>query len=91
MDEPTKYRDNSSWRQIDYLARNDRSYMRVGGDGDKSDVKTLDGTNYQQWAPKMQAYLKSKELWYYVNGVKKPSIMYQATSRTSPSGRINYC
>jgi hypothetical protein len=44
--------------------------MKVGGDGDKSDVKILDGTNYQQWAPKMKAYLMSKELWYYVNSYK---------------------
>jgi hypothetical protein len=62
--------------------------MKVGGDGDKSDVKTLDGTNYQQWAPKMQAYLKSKELCKWC---KKPSIMYRSTSRTGPSRRINYC
>jgi hypothetical protein len=61
MDTPTKYRDNSGWRQIG-------SYMRVGGNGDKTNVKTLDGTNYQQWAPEMRAYLMSKELWYYVNG-----------------------
>jgi hypothetical protein len=70
MDKPTTYRDNSGWRHIDYLARNDKFYMRVGGNGDKSNVKTLDGTNYQQWAPKMKAYLMSKELWYYVNGYK---------------------
>jgi hypothetical protein len=68
------YRDNSGWRLVDYLAKNDKFYMRVGGDGDKTDVKTLDGTNYQQWAPKMKAYLMSKELWYYVNGeTKRPS------------------
>jgi hypothetical protein len=74
MDKPTMYRDNSGWRHVDYLARNDKFYMRVGGDDDKSDVKVLDGTNYQQWAPKMQAYLKSKELWYYISGVKnRPS------------------
>jgi hypothetical protein len=68
MGKPTTYRDNSGWRLVDYLARNDKFYMRVGGDGDKTDVKTLDGTNYQQWAPKMKAYLMSKELWYYVSG-----------------------
>jgi hypothetical protein len=74
MGKPTTYRDNSGWRLVDYLARNDKFYMRVGGDGDKTDVKTLDGTNYQQWAPKMRAYLMSKELWYYVNGeTKQPS------------------
>jgi hypothetical protein len=70
MGKPTQYRDNSGWRYIDYLARNS-DIMRVGGDGDKTDVKTLDGTNYQQWAPKMKAYLMSKELWYYVNGETK--------------------
>jgi hypothetical protein len=74
MGKPTTYRDNSGWRLVDYLAKNDKFYMRVGGDGDRTDVKTLDGTNYQQWAPKMKAYLMSKELWYYVNGeTKRPS------------------
>jgi hypothetical protein len=74
MGKPTTYRDNSGWRLTDYLAKNDKFYMRVGGDGDRTDVKTLDGTNYQQWAPKMKAYLMSKELWYYVNGeTKRPS------------------
>jgi hypothetical protein len=71
MGKPTTYRDNSGWRLVDYLAKNDKFYMRVGGDGDKTDVKTLDGTNYQQWAPKMKAYLMSKELWYYINGETK--------------------
>jgi hypothetical protein len=71
MGRPTTYRDNSGWRLIDYLAKNEKFYMRVGGDGDRTDVKTLDGTNYQQWAPKMKAYLMSKELWYYVNGETK--------------------
>jgi hypothetical protein len=76
MGKPTTYRDNSGWRLIDYLAKNNKFYMRVGGDGDRTDVKTLDGTNYQQWAPKMKAYLMSKELWYYVNGeTKQPSCM----------------
>jgi hypothetical protein len=57
------------WQHVDVLANSSKSHCRVGGDGDKSDVKTLDGTNYQQWAPKMEAYLKSKELWYYVSGI----------------------
>jgi hypothetical protein len=74
MGKPTTYRDNSGWRLVDYLAKNEKFYMRVGGDGDRTDVKTLDGTNYQQWAPKMKAYLMSKELWYYVNGeTKRPA------------------
>jgi hypothetical protein len=68
MGKLTKYRDNSGWLTVDHLARNVRSHMTVGGDSDKTDVKTLDGTNYQQWAPKMRAYLMSKESWYYVNG-----------------------
>ena len=41
--------------------------MRVGGNDD-STFKPLDGTNYKQWAPKMKAYLMSKELWGYVSG-----------------------
>jgi hypothetical protein len=78
MGKPTTYRDNSGWRLVDYLAKNDKFYMRVGGDGDKTDVKTLDGTNYQQWAPKMKAYLMSKELWYYVNGETKRPLCVDA-------------
>ena len=43
--------------------------MRVGGDDDDSSgVKLLDGTNYHQWRPKMEALLKYKELWGYVSG-----------------------
>ena len=42
--------------------------MRVGGDDDDSSgVKLLDGTNYHQWRPKMEALLKYKELWGYVD------------------------
>ena len=41
--------------------------MRVGG-SDDSTFKPLDGMNYKQWAPKMKAYLMSKELWGYVSG-----------------------
>jgi hypothetical protein len=78
MGKPTTYRDNSGWRLVDYLAKNKKFYMRVGGDGDKTDVKTLDGTNYQQWAPKMKAYLMSKELWYYVNGETKRPLCVDA-------------
>jgi hypothetical protein len=98
MKEPTKYRDNSGWVQVDHLARNVRCHMKVGGD-DKSDVKTLDGTNYQQWAPKMKAYLKSKELWYYVNGVKnrpscipelEPPIPAEGSTTILSSARLAY-
>ena len=43
--------------------------MCVGGDDDDSSgVKLLDGTNYHQWHPKMEALLKYKELWGYVSG-----------------------
>jgi hypothetical protein len=76
MDKPTMYRDNSGWRLVDYLARNEKFYMRVGGDSDKTDVKTLDSTNYQQWAPKMKAYLMSKELWYYSDSNNCPNVLY---------------
>jgi hypothetical protein len=84
MGKPTTYRDNSGWRLVDYLARNEKFYMRVGGDGDKTDVKTLDGTNYQQWAPKMKAYLMSKELWYYVNGETKRPLCIDAPIQPVP-------
>jgi hypothetical protein len=84
MDKPTTYRDNSGWRLVDYLAGNNKFYMRVGGDGDKTNVKTLDGTNYQQWAPKMKAYLMSKELWYYVNGETKRPLCIDAPIQPVP-------
>ena len=42
--------------------------MHVGGNDDSSTFKPLDGTNYKQWAPKMRAYLMSKELWGYISG-----------------------
>ena len=43
--------------------------MHVGGDDDdSSSIKLLDGTNYHQWQPKMEALLKYKELWGYVSG-----------------------
>ena len=45
-----------------------KSFMHVGGDGTDSAVKLLDGTNYKHWAPKMRAWLMSKELWGYVSG-----------------------
>ena len=57
-----------SWKQLEFLATTDKSYMCVGGNDDNSVIKPLDGTNYKQWAPKMRAYLMSKELWGYVSG-----------------------
>jgi hypothetical protein len=72
MKQSTGYRDNSGWMNIDFLAKGPRALMTVGGDN-KSDVKILDGTNYQQWAPKMRALLMAKELSAYVNGaIKRP-------------------
>jgi hypothetical protein len=84
MGELTVLRSNSGWLQVDQLARSVRSYMQVGGDGDKSDVKMLDGTNYQQWAPKMRAYLMSKELWYYVNGETEHPLCVDAPIQPVP-------
>jgi hypothetical protein len=70
MKQPTELRDNSGWTNIDFLAKGPRALIAVGGD-DKSDVKILDGTNYQQWAPKMRPFLMAEELSAYVNGIIK--------------------
>ena len=57
------------WTEIDHLAKEGLSlYQRIGGEGLTSKIKEFDGTNYQEWAQKMEAYLKTQELWYYVNG-----------------------
>jgi hypothetical protein len=40
MKQPTEYRDNSGWTNIDFLAKGPRALMTVGGN-DKSDVKIL--------------------------------------------------
>ena len=58
-----------SWKEVQFLATTDRSYMHVGGNDENSAFKPLDGTNYKQRAPKMRAYLMSKELWGYVSGL----------------------
>ncbi len=34
-------------------------------------VPVLDGTNYQEWAKAMEAYLMSMDLWEYANGDEK--------------------
>jgi hypothetical protein len=68
MKEKTPFRDCSGWTTVDILAKGPNSHMTVGGDGDKIEIKTLDGTNYQTWAPRMIAYLKYNELWGYCNG-----------------------
>ena len=53
----------------------------------------LDGTNYHQWRPKMEALLKYKELWGYISGdnvwpeasdkPKEPSPVEGSSSLTS--------
>ena len=58
------------WTEIDCLAKEGLTrYHRIGGEGLTSKIKEFDGTNYQEWAQKMEAYLKTQELWYYVNGM----------------------
>ena len=57
-----------AWRRLEHLATTDKSFMCVGGNDDSSAIKPIDGTNYKQWAPKMRAYLMSKELWGYISG-----------------------
>ena len=57
-----------AWKHLEFLATTKKSLMRVGGNDDSSTFKSLDGMNYKQWAPKMKAYLMSKELWGYVSG-----------------------
>ena len=57
-----------SWKQLDHLANSSLSYKNIGGEGLTSSIKTLDGTNYQEWAQKMEAYLQTQELWQYING-----------------------
>ena len=52
-----------AWKHLEFLATTQKSFMRIGGDDDDSSgVKLLDGTNYHQWQPKMEALLKYKEL-----------------------------
>ena len=57
-----------AWKHLEFLAMTKKSFMHVGGDGTDSAIKLLDGTNYKQWAPKMRAWLMSKELCGYVSG-----------------------
>ena len=57
------------WTEIDCLAKEGLThYQRIGGEGLTSKIKEFNGTNYQEWAQKMEAYLKTQELWYYING-----------------------
>ena len=43
------------WARIDRLANSSLSYKCVGGEGLTSSIKMLDGTNYQEWAQKLEA------------------------------------
>ena len=65
------------WTEIDRLAKEGLTcYQRIGGEGLTSKIKEFNGTNYQEWAQKMEAYLKTQELWYYVNGtIERPTRM----------------
>ena len=57
------------WTEIDHLAKEGLiCYQRISGEGLTSKIKEFNGMNYQEWAQKMEAYLKTQELWYYVNG-----------------------
>ena len=56
------------WTEIDRLTNQALTrYLRIGGEGLTSKLKEFDGTNYQEWASKMEAYLKTQELWEYVD------------------------
>jgi hypothetical protein len=82
----------SGWLRIDKLANSSQPYKCVGGKGLTSSIKTLDGTNYQEWAQKIEAYLRTQELWQYVNRTSvrpivppKPVIPIDATG--TPYGK----
>ena len=73
------------WTEIDCLAKEGLThYQRIGGEGLTSKIKEFDGTNYQEWAQKMEAYLKTQELWYYVNGtIEQPMRMERPTDTSA--------
>ena len=59
------------WSEIDHLAKEGLTcYQRIGGEGLTSKIKEFDGMNYQEWAQKMEAYLKTQELWQYITLAK---------------------
>ena len=74
------------WTEIDRLANQALTrYLRIGGEGLTSKLKEFDGTNYQEWASKMEAYLKTQELWEYVNLItEKPE---ELTLPATPSSK----
>ena len=58
---------SEGWSEIDRLAKEGLTcYQMIGREGLTSKLKEFDGTNYQEWAQKMEAYLKTQELWEYV-------------------------
>jgi hypothetical protein len=56
------------WARIDALTRSSMSNWQIGGEGLSASLPSFDGTNYQQWANRIEAYLQTQELWEYVNG-----------------------
>ena len=74
------------WTEIDQLANQALTrYLRIGGEGRTSKLKEFDGTNYQEWASKMEAYLKTQELWEYVNLITKR--LEELTLPATPSAK----
>ena len=65
---------SKGWSEIDRLSKEGLTcYQRIGREGLTSKIKEFDGTNYQEWAQKMEAYLKTQELWYYIDGtIERP-------------------
>jgi hypothetical protein len=56
------------WARIDALAKSSMSNWQITGEGLSASLPSFDGTNYQQWANRIEAYLQTQELWEYVNG-----------------------
>ena len=84
----SEYKLGEGWTEIDQLANQALTrYLRIGGEGLTSKLKEFDGTNYQEWASKMEAYLKTQELWEYVNLItEKPEDL--ALPSTPPAGAL---
>ena len=76
------------WTEIDRLTNQALTrYLRIGGEGLTSKLKEFDGTNYQEWASKMEAYLKTQELWEYVNLItEKPE---ELTAPATPTAKAS--
>src|SRR6266704_6134986 len=59
----------SGWPELVAMADGRNADCTIGGDDDKN-IPVLNGTNWQVWKFKMQAYLQSKEVWLFVDGTK---------------------